>query len=499
MTEAGDRAIRSVAVLGGGIVGLSAAAAFARALPGLAITVIETPPDPAALADRLPGSAAAIHLFHERIGMPEGELLRSGAATPRLALRFEHWSADGGPWLYFEGECGLAMDGLPFHQIWARARRAGRARPWHLYAAAGALAEARRFALPEQDSRSPLSTYDYALRLDPERYRAILAALADHLRVTRTAGNLAGIGRREDGGIAALNLADGRRIPADLFLDCAGPAAPLLSILDDGFEDWGESLPCDRVLLGGAPEAPPDPTDLFAALGAGWRFAAGRFAGFAYASKAAGDGKARQAFASAGGVHEAEKVTLRPGRRRQPWRHNVLALGDAAVAVDPLHWASLHLAHLGILRALELLPGRDCHPLELAEYNRRIAQETGRWRDFLALHYLRGPRRGEFWQEASRRRSPPDLARTLRLFESRGRLPFYEDDLARESWLTALLGLGLLPARTDPVAAGADPTAAEAGMGRLLARFAELPAQVPPYPDYLARLIANAPRPSGGG
>jgi len=41
-----DRAIRSVAILGGGITGLSAAVAFARALPQVVITVIETAPDP---------------------------------------------------------------------------------------------------------------------------------------------------------------------------------------------------------------------------------------------------------------------------------------------------------------------------------------------------------------------------------------------------------------------------------------------------------------------
>ena len=492
MPGAGERPFRSLVVLGGGIVGLSAATAFARALPQLAVTVIETPPDPAALADRLPGSHAAIHLFHERLGLPESELLRSGAATPRLALRFEHWSADGAPWFHFHGDCGLPMDSIPFHQIWARARRAGRAGPYHRYAAAGALAEAGRFAVPEGDERSPLSTYDYALRLDPERYRTILAALADHLRIARSAGEYAGIERRADGGVAALRLADGLRLEADLFLDCAGPAAPLLSALDDRFEEWSESLPGDRLLFGRAPGGEPTATDLVAALGAGWRFAGGPFAGFVHASGVTGEGKARQAFASAGGVREAELVAIRPGRRPEPWQRNVLALGDAAIAVDPLHWTNLHHAQVAILRALELLPGRDCHPLELAEYNRRIGQETGRWRDFLALHYLQGPRRGDFWAEARRAAVPPELARTLQLFARRGRLPFYEDDVAKEDWLAALLGLGLLPEHIDPVAAGADPAAAEAGMARLAVRFAELPAQLPPYSEYLVRLIARA-------
>ena len=38
----GERAIRTTVVVGGGIVGLSAATAFALALPGTSVTVIET-------------------------------------------------------------------------------------------------------------------------------------------------------------------------------------------------------------------------------------------------------------------------------------------------------------------------------------------------------------------------------------------------------------------------------------------------------------------------
>ena len=189
-------------------------------------------------------------------------------------------------------------------------------------------------------------------------------------------------------------------------------------------------------------------------------------------------------------------VALRPGFRPDPWLGNVLALGDAAVAVDPLEWTNLHLAQSAIARALDLLPGRDCHPLEVAEYNRRTRQQATRIRDFIAAHYLAtGRTRGEFWKEVPKRPRPESLAHTLEQFESRGRLPHHEEEsFGKESWLALLLGLGVVPRRPDPVASAADPARVNAALRALAAATAALPARVPPYPDYLSRMAGGSSR-----
>jgi len=459
-----DRAIRSLAILGGGIVGLSAAAAFARALPLLAITVIETPPDPAALADRLPGSTSTIHRFHASIGLDEAALLRAGAAVPRLGLRFEHWPEGRDAWYHVHGEHGAPAGNIAFHQLWARARREGRADAWHRYAVAGLLAEAGKFVHPQPGT--PLASFDYALRLEPERYRAILAALTDQLRVTRLAGGFDGVERSADGGVAALLLADGQRVEADLYLDAAGPAAPLASAIAEGFEDWSATLPFDRLDLGEAPASAVDPNDTLIGGGAGWQFAA-PLPGKTLLGRVHADRK------------EGRSIAIRPGRRSAPWTHNVLALGDAAVALDPLHWPNLHLAQIGIVRAIDLLPGRDCHPIEIAEYNRRARAEAEHMRDFQALHYL---------HLGLPIAVPESLTRILALFERRGRFVHEdEDSLLEEIWISALLGLGVMPQAIDPSAAAVPADAAAAGMAEMRAGLARLPARLPAYADYLAR------------
>jgi tryptophan halogenase len=485
-----DRAIRNIAVLGGGIVGLSAAAALARTLPAARLELVETPEDAAALADRLPGSTTAIHRCHGSIGLDEQVLVRAGAATHRVALRFEHWSAGGETWFHLHGDHGRPAGAIPFHQLWARARRAGQAQAYHRYTGAGVLAEADRFVHPQADPRSPLANFDYALRLDPGSYRAALSEIVDRLGIARSGGDFGGVERREDGGVAVLLLRDGRRIEADLFVDASGPSARLLTAVADRFEDWSGWLPCDSVLLGAAAPGVPSPCDTIEALPDGWRWRApgGERAmqGAVYAARRVADPQA------VFGI-DAERVSIRPGFRPEPWVCNVVAIGDAAAAVDPLHWMPLHLAHRGIARMIELLPGRDCHPVEIAEHNRRARLEAERVRDFLALHYHRsGVSIGAMWREVAGAPAPDGLAHTLAQFERRGRLPVHDEDwLDREYWLAALFGLGVMPRAATPAAEAIDPAAAASGMAQIAANLAQLPARVPPYPDYLARMQAG--------
>lgn len=486
MTLPPGRRVRSVCVVGGGIVALSAALAFARALPSVRVRLVETPVDPAALADLLPVTLPSVHRFHGAIGLSELDLVASGVATHRLGTRFEYWSADAAPWPHVFGSYGLAAGTVPFHQLWLRARRAGEAGPFHTYAAAAALGEAGKFVHPSNDPASPLATYLYALRLDPDLYRERLSRQIDTLPVERRTAEIASL-EPCPAGIAALHLTGGERVEADLFLDCAGPSAPLLSALDPAFEDWAEWFPFDRLRIDAAEPPPaPHPLDTVIASRDGWcRSIPLRDRTLSF-SLCRGDG-------------EGDAARLRHGRRARPWTGNVAAIGDAAATADPVAGANLHLAQSAILRALELLPGRDFDPVETAEYNRRTEQEALRVRDFAALHYLRSGRsEGEAWRAVAGRPPPDSLAHTLEQFEARGRLPFYEEEsIEPDGWRAVLLGLGVLPRATAPSAAAVDEAEAASAMARLAARLAALPARLPDYGAYLAEIAAKARRPRG--
>jgi tryptophan halogenase len=206
------------------------------------------------------------------------------------------------------------------------------------------------------------------------------------------------------------------------------------------------------------------------------------------------DSKAERVLRGASAVEPGAPVPLRQGRRSQPWFKNCVAIGDAAVSVEPLEWTGLHLAHSALDRLVAKMPDRDCAPVELWDYNRETAAEADRVRDFLVLHYHASDRpKDEMWRDAAAAEPPASLAHSLALFRERGRLPLYEEEtFNRHSWVSVLLGQGVLPRRDDPVidAIPADQTAQ--AMVQMRENLAAMTASLPTNGAYLRQL--GAPR-----
>lgn len=475
------RAIRTVAVVGNGIVGLSAAAAFARALPAVTVTLLAIDPDPASLTDQLPVSLPSVHRFHAAIGIDELDLLRSGAALHRLGTRFDNWSATRAAWYHSFAEHGLKAGTVPFHQVWLRARAAGMAEPFDAYSAARALMTRARFAHPSENRASPLSTYLYGLNLDPALYRAALDRAC--AGVIKRLEKIAAIERRPDGGIAALLLEGGDRVEADLFVDCSGTPAFLSHECARDWVDWSRWLPCDRFKIMSGEPAAVIPYDRVEGLDDGWTWTV----------PLPGRSLTVRASASQYAASPEGSVTVRLGRAVSPWQQNVWSLGEAATVLDPLHGTMLHLAHSSILRAIDLMPGRKMNPVEVAEYNRLTCLEADALCDFAALLYVQSGRTDTlFWRDSGARDAPPDLARLLEQFSRRGRIPFRESDaITPDSWLACLLGPGVIPQAIDPQALALDPRQIEPRLADLAASLAQLPDRFPPYSDMLRQLVGS--------
>jgi tryptophan halogenase len=285
--------------------------------------------------------------------------------------------------------------------------------------------------------------------------------------------------------------AGGREIAADLYVDATGPAALLRGRLEDKWEDWSEWLPADRVLFARSGSiANPSLLDRVVATRGGWWWQAsapGRtHHGLVYSSRVLKDTDAERPLREkTGAVPEEEPIGIRQGRWSQPWLRNCVAIGDAAVAVEPLEWTNLHLAHGAIDRLVAMMPDRDFNPVELWDYNRQIGAEADRVRDFLVLHYATA---GE--QPAN---LPSSLAHTLRQFRERGRLPFYEEEtFSRDSWLAVLFGQSVIPRRVDPLADAVPPDQAEKAMARMRETIASFVSRLPNYADYLQQLGRKA-------
>lgn len=495
----GAARIEHVVVAGGGITGWSAAAALRRLLPFVSVTVVAAAPPAGALADRIGSTLPSILEFHRDIGLGDADTIVRAGSGLRLGTLFEGWN-QGPAYVHAYGEYGRAFGAVSFHQHWVRAARRGAAPAFDSHSAAAAIARAGRFAPPQADPGSPLAGFEYGLHLNPPRYCEMMRAFALHLGATELRGAIAEVRLRgRDGFIEALRLDDGRDVGGHLFIDCTGPQASLHAALDRGFEDWSAWLPGDRILFAdGPPRADPPPLDKAIAMAAGWRWEScspiRTSRGFVYASALLSDGKAERAFRTASGAEPSEPaVAVRPGRRPRPWLRNCVAIGDAAVALDPLEWTNLHLAHSAIDRIVSMMPGRDCAEVELGDYNRQCAAEADRVRDFLILHYATTRRPEPFWQQGAAAPPPDSLAHSLALFRERGRLPFYEEEtFSRDSWLAVLIGQGIIPRRTDPLIDSIAPASSDQAMAAMRERIAAILPSLPTQAAYL-RSLSKAP------
>ena len=470
--------MRSVVVAGGGITAWAAAAALRRRLPMLEVTVLPLPVAEDALADRIPATLPSVLAFHGDLGLSEGDAIVRTRAGFRLGSRFAGWAQGLPDYVHSYGPHGQPVGSSPFHQHWLRAARAGGVAPFDRYAPAAMLGREGRFVPPGEP---PVDGYEYGLVLDPQAQTAMLRAFARHLGVREAAGALLDLRRRDDGFVDSVET-DAGPLVADLFVDASGPAARLRGGLGGARQDWRHWLPCDRFSIDSTPAAaPPASLDTVEAEPAGWRF---RIEGVAATTTGACWSSAhdpRQGIAFAAGSHA------------EPWVNNVVAIGDAATMIEPLEWTNLHLALSAIDRLVTMMPGRDCAPVEIAEFNRQAAAEAARVRDFLLLHYVTARRTEPFWRDMAAIDLPETLAHTLAQFAERGRLPFHEEEtFARDSWLAVLIGQGVRPRRIDPMIEAIEPGPVAAGMARHHDALAAAAARAPTHAAFLQALHRQA-------
>ncbi|MBE7217074.1 MAG: tryptophan 7-halogenase [Caulobacteraceae bacterium] len=487
----GDRRIRRVLIVGGGTAGWMTAAALANALTrGCAVTLVES--DEIGTVGVGEATIPPIRTFNQTLGLDEADFVRRTQGSYKLGIQFHDWARKGRAYFHPFGPFGRNFDFAPLHQYWLQARGEGRAGPLDDYSMAWALASRGRFARPSGDARTVLSTFDYAYHFDAGLYAAYLREYAQARGVARVEGKVADVELRgDDGFVAAVRLADGRLLDADLFVDCSGFRALLIGeTLGVPYEDWNAWLPCDRALaVPSARTGAIAPYTRSTASAAGWRWRiplqhrTGN--GYVYASALLSDeDAARELLAGldAEALGDPRPLRFRTGRRARAWEKNVVAVGLASGFMEPLESTSIHLIQAAIAKLLALFPDRAFDPLVTAEFNRISADETERIRDFLILHYKLTERDDtELWRACAAMDAPDTLQAKIEHFRRYGRLIQRGADLfGPASWLAVHIGQGNTPERLDPLLAYREVDG-PGWLAKLAAAMAAAAAQAPPH------------------
>jgi tryptophan 7-halogenase len=481
--------IGRILVVGGGTAGWMTAAALAHKFAGtkLAITLVES----AEIGTVGVGEATIPHIrhFNATLGIDEAEFLAATKGTYKLGIEFVDWGRKGDSYIHPFAEFGTPIDGVPFHHQWLASEGTGAFEDYSLPIQA---ARRGRFRRPDGDP------YNYAYQFDAGLYAKFLRGHAEARGVVRREGKIRDVALDgETGFVRSVTLESGEALEADLFVDCSGFRGLLIEqALHAGYEEWTHWLPCDRAIaIPCANKSPLPPLTRATAQENGWiwriplQHRTGN--GHVYASGFTSDDAALETLLAqlpAEPLAEPNRLRFVTGKRKRQWVGNTIAIGLSSGFLEPLESTSIHLIQVAIGRLLDLFPTQAWDPLDAQEFNRMMALDYERVRDFLILHYHCQQRDdSDFWRHCRAMTVPDSLAHKLELFRERGMVVRYRDGTFLEpSWLAVYLGQHVVPRHPDPRAGGADVAATMAAMR------ADIVAAVETMPSHEAALAVPA-------
>jgi len=459
--------IRHIVIAGSGAEAAAAAAALAVSLRNSGVRISLVGPvdgQSRVAAERVCGGGQA---FHRRLGIDEEELIRETAASYSLGTKFTGFGTASETVLVPRGAHGRNIRLVPFHHYWCKLRAAGSREEYNEYSLSASVVGSGDFTPPKGNTDPVVETLAYDIVVDPDLYAIYLRNFAAKLGVEIVNDSVSGSIGGPGGIIECLQLVGGGRQDGDFFVDCTSDRQ-LICVLDgsDDVDDWSGWFHCDRMISVLTRKQPkPDLCAHVIAAECGWlrRLTLQNFTveSLAFREEEFDDSDARTSLEKNlkhPPVGKPELTALRARSWRRPWLGNCVALGPAAVCLEPTLISCLQLALNATLRLLGMLPAARDNRMLATEFNRICAEEHAGARDYTMLHHaLRDQPGGGLPGETLRRSLPETLSRRIELFQACGRLIVGEHEAFTEAeWASSMLNLGLLPANWNPLADMAD-------------------------------------------
>lgn len=409
-------ALRKVLIVGGGSAGWITAAYMDAVLNGstkkiIDITVLESPD-----IGRIGVGEATVPSVRDTmrtIGVPEQDFMRAADATFKQAIKFVNW-LDGNDSYYhpFDRRPAGRLDRAGLR--WLSSDRSTpfaatvSPQPWMCEDGFGPK------LMDSPDYEAPVS---YAYHMDAERTADFLCDLATKRGVNHVQDLMVEAEMHEDGRIAAVKTQTGKRLEADLFIDCTGFRALLIEgALGVPHVDYSQWLLCDRAVAMRVPfetyyPGTRKPYTLSTAVSNGWIWDIGlanrRGVGYVYSSAFIDDDAAEAELRAYEGGHaddvQARTLKFKVGRREQFWAKNCVSIGLASGFIEPLESTGLFLVELAAATICEYFPMTDNMSGLANKFNLVMQRRYEETLDFIVLHYCLTRRNDtDFWREVQK-------------------------------------------------------------------------------------------------
>ncbi len=455
--------IEDIVIVGGGTAGWMTAAAFSKLLnKSYRIRLVES--EEIATIGVGEATIPTIKVFNSMLELDENEFLRRTQGTFKLGIEFVNWGQIGDSYIHGFGRIGQDFGAAACHHYWLKMQQQGATASLGNYSINTVAPKHGKYMNSVAEmANSPLGDIINAFHFDAGLYAKYLREYSEARGVVRTEGKIVKTHLREaDGYIESVELASGEKIGGDFFIDCTGTRALLIGqAMGVPYESWSHWLPCDRAIAVQCESVSPlTPYTRATAHRAGWQWRIplqhriGN--GIVYSSRHMSQDEATQHLLSnldGKPLTEPKFIPFVPGRRRDVWRKNCVAVGLSSGFFEPIESTNIHLIQSAIGRVIALFPNSGFHKADIDEYNRQIKFEYERIRDFVVLHYKATQRNDSaFWNHCRQMEIPETLQQKIDLYSSNGRFFREGAELFVElSWVQVMNGQGIRPQGYHPL------------------------------------------------
>ena len=419
--------VRRIGILGGGTAGWFTALALRTQLPGLDVTVIESPSIPIIGVGEA-SVPSLVAFLHHYLKLDVIDFMREVQPTWKQGIRFE-WGQPGS--YVFQAPFDWEVNGIGMLGSMAET---GDVNSFTLQAMLMA-----RDVVPVIRSGGRLQTFlpafSFAYHLDNKRLVSYVTKQALARGVHHIASKIVDAPLRPESAdgepeIAHLVTEDGSKLEFDLYIDCSGFRSTILGKkLGTKFHSYASSLFTDKAIAFNAPHGGHlKPYTTARTMKNGWCWSIpmmesdhlGYVFSSAHCSEYDALAEARSLWPD---LTNERVVQFRSGRHDRLWVGNVFAIGNAYAFVEPLESTGLLMITRAISSLVRAFPIERDNAVMKRFVNTSVGRDWDRLRWFLAAHYKFNRRLdSSFWQDARAGVDVSGIENALEIFKAMGPL-----------------------------------------------------------------------------